>query len=424
MIRHRTARRVDAIASERASASSAQTAPSSRAMDRDCERGRDEFTGTVRQHLSEHSSLLTRDGEDGGRTSGSRTRAIVVSALAIGAAAMLRTAARRGDALENSRVWPRAKYEVSCDGLGEVFSMHGRDTTNLNETERVKLSHDALTYVNGFWRLPSSHHPSHEYLPRLRATPCQLGAFGMNVVFVRDDQHMCDWTMALYAEGTKVRGKYQYGTGTAECVVEEYLPIRPTRCARHERIWYNKVPVVAEIVKRIESGNLSSSLRSKHYFWLDGDILGVTTRNQFGEHFLTVSNLLNEQDQDKFMVPCYVKHGPHGGIVSPIDRTCRWMRHEVIANIFGGSARAVAEFDRKYRQYIDEHVPTASNGGKPTSQRHCSCPSEELILTTMANDKAYADLFTQSTCAHHLRSPYPKTTDEYSWVRDPSAFHH
>jgi hypothetical protein len=321
--------------------------------------------------------------------------------------------------------WAGATYETRCDGvLGDEFAAYANDNATLSETARWKVSKtNGQTYVNGFWRLAESHHPPEQYLRRLRVTPCQLGAFGMNVVFVRDDQSMCDWTMALYEEGAKVRGKYQYGGGTAECIVDDVMPIHPTQCSSHERIWYNKLPVVAEVVKRIESGALSPRLRASHYFWLDGDILGVNCTAfvglncaQFGQHFRTVSNLLKEQDQHKMMVPCYVRHGAR--IVSPIRKDCPWMRHEVKANIFGGSATVIAEFDGKYRQYIDEHVPTVSNGGHPTGQLHCPCPTEEMLLTTMANDKAYADLFTQGSCAHNLREPYRETTGEYSWVRD------
>ena len=409
-------------------------------MDDDRARGAGASDADERQHprdaTSERASLLPREDGDGGRARGRRTRAIAAIAATIAAAVTLGTAARRGRDGDDARAtraselesaltfgadeWAGATYETRCDGvLGDEFAAYANDNATLSETARWKVSKtNGQTYVNGFWRLAESHHPPEAYLPRVRVTACQLGAFGMNVVFVRDDQRMCDWTMALYEEGAKSRGKYQYGGGAAECVVHKAMPIRPTQCSSHERIWHNKLPVVAEVAKRIESGELSPRLRAEHYFWLDGDLLAVNGERGgspgLGSVFHIVSRVLREQDQDKSMVRCY----RHDAVVGSIG-ACPWMRREVLANVFGGSARAVEELHRKYRQYIDEHVPTVSNGGHPTGRLHCPCPTEEAILTTMANDKAYADLFTQASCAHDLREPYKETTGEYSWVRDP-----
>ena len=201
--------------------------------------------------------------------------------------------------------------------------------------------------------------------------------------------------MALYEEGAKSRGKYQYGGGAAECVVHKAMPIRPTQCSSHERIWHNKLPVVAEVAKRIESGELSPRLRAEHYFWLDGDLLAVNGERG-GSPRLRVGV--------PYCVACAQGTGPGqvDGTVLPA-RCGRGGRSALALGCVAKSSPtssevppgAVEELHRKYRQYIDEHVPTVSNGGHPTGRLHCPCPTEEAILTTMANDKAYADLFTQ-----------------------------
>ena len=67
--------------------------------------------------------------------------------------------------------------------------------------------------------------------------------------------------MALYKEGYKERGKYQFGGGNAACIVNDGLEIRPTSCSAHSRIWYNKMTIVADVVKIIQNGGISSNLQ-------------------------------------------------------------------------------------------------------------------------------------------------------------------
>ena len=69
-------------------------------------------------------------------------------------------------------------------------------------------------------------------------------------------------------------------------------------------------------------------------------------------------------------------------------RKCKWMRHEVISNIFGGSASALSRFRNAWIGYLNATVPTNANMGTPTAEKTCNCPSEELLFTTMANDHA------------------------------------
>ena len=415
---------------------------------------------------SERASLLAteeRNEGEGWTTRRLRTvRIIGVSALALGAAAFLGNAAAggfggdggdllfervaKGDgrAELSLAMWNRAKYEVTCKQRANWPLVFDHNKTVLTDEERAKLEQpNGQTYISGFWRLPVSHHPPSWYLPNLQATACQLGAFAMNVVFVRDSQQMCDYSMALYKEGSKERGKYQFGGGNAACIVNDGLEIRPTSCSAHSRIWYNKMTIVADVVKRIQNGGISSNLQSKHYFWLDGDIFSGKA-NRF-PRFRTVLSMLDEEDQDKMMLACYLQdmgnydrkehryrsfpqfwdyartklgsasQEPRLGLVSSVVPGCTWMRHEVIANIFGGSARVIGEFSEKYKQYIDEHVPTVSNHKRPTSGQKCACPSEEQILTTMANDNTYESLFTKRSCAHRLRTPY--NPQRFPWAR-------
>jgi hypothetical protein len=208
--------------------------------------------------------------------------------------------------------------------------------------------------------------------------------------------------------------------------------IHPTKCdSEVYNVWFNKAMVLNEVARRIEVGEISREFKASHYFWMDGDIAhGVIGKiGRFPRLMPVLHAIRNEGAEDKLMVLCYANEndthdawshvalGEHAmdsadevsplGLPTSVPKRCPWMRHEVIANVFGGSRGAIERFAHAWPEYIDDHVPTRRNGGKPHDETGatCSCPSEELLMTSMANDEKYSHHFSSNTCARQLRVP-------------------
>lgn len=311
------------------------------------------------------------------------------------------------------------------------------DQTSMSESERALLRN--VTYVSGFWRLKESHREPLAYLKGLRDTPCETGGFGMNVVFVQDSSKMCNYVMRLYHRGLQDGGKFKFGRGAATCLVmspNEFEDVTPAGCEDDQfelhKIWYNKVGLTQRIAQKIEDGELSGDFKASHYFWLDGDIARgvVGAVGRFPRFAPVLRAIRQEGKEDKMMVQCYASEhksdwsyanvgssfGGSANLGLPASngfRKCKWMRHEVISNIFGGSASALSRFRNAWIGYLNATVPTNANMGTPTAEKTCNCPSEELLFTTMANDDAYRDAFPVATCARTvLRVPFGEQYDE------------
>lgn len=311
------------------------------------------------------------------------------------------------------------------------------DKTSMSEDERALLRN--VTYVSGFWRLKESHREPLAYLKGLKDTPCETGGFGMNVVFVQDSSKMCNYMMRLYHRGLQDGGKFKFGRGVATCLVmspHEFEDVTPVGCEDDQfelhKVWYNKVGLTQRIAQKIEDGELSSDFKASHYFWLDGDIArGVVGAVGRFPRFAPVLRAIREEGkEDKMMVQCYASEHKSDWSYASVGssavgsaslglpdsngfRKCKWMRHEVISNIFGGSASALSRFRSAWIGYLNATVPTNANGGRPTAEKTCQCPSEELLFTTMANDDKYRDAFPVATCARTaLRVPFGEEYDD------------
>lgn len=320
--------------------------------------------------------------------------------------------------LGEANPWNSVHYDVSCE-TADYRQVH--DKTKMSDDDRALLRR--VTYVSGFWRLRSGHRDPQKYIDGLKETPCEAAGFALNVVFVEDSEKMCTYMLKLYREGAKDQGNYTYGAGKATCVVLDpnSWGINPTKCnGEFSHIWYNKVNIVHEVAKKIEAGEISEDFKATHYFWMDGDIahgiVGKIGRFPRLEPVLRV--LKDEGREDKMMVRCYASDtldswsyaatGSQAALGLPASKPnyCPWMRHEVIANIFGGSLSALDSFVKAWPEYINKHVPTEANGGDPRSgDEVCDCPSEEFLMTSMANDQSYMRYYSKNTCARNLREP-------------------
>ncbi len=375
-------------------------------------------------------------------------RAAIVSALALGAVAACAVALggvredpraalsppgavfdRDAARLAGETSWHDVVYDISC---AHADYRNEHDATTISEADRETLA--GVTYVSGFWRLRGSHRDPQKYIDGLKETPCETAGFAMNVVFVEDSAKMCRYVMKLYAAGAKDQGEYKYGAGRATCVVmrQSAWSIQPTKCDSDVYgVWFNKAMVLSEVARQIDAGEISSEFKAQHYFWMDGDIAhGVIGKiGRFPRLMPVLHAIRDEGSEDKLMVLCYANEserhdawshaavgeratlGAHDvsplGLPTPVPRRCPWMRHEVIANVFGGSRDAVDRFAKAWPEYIDNHVPTKSNRGVPydTTGATCACPSEELLMTSMANDGNFSHHFSSNTCARKLREP-------------------
>ena len=200
----------------------------------------------------------------------------------------------------------------------------------------------------------------------------------MNVVFVQDTLQMCETVVGWYDYGRNSTNKLQMlGLARRHCHVEPLteIPVAATQCrgrAAHVDIWLNKVPVFGEVVAKVESGEITSEMNLRRYF--EGASNGGKGVEGEGKFWTTCYNVAQQAPQ------------------------CAWMGHEVIANMFGGSASSIAEYTAGYMAYVNLHVPTQANRGDPL-QRRCACPHEEHVMTGMAGDPAFSHLYGPNSCA-------------------------
>jgi hypothetical protein len=320
------------------------------------------------------------------------TRSLVVSVVAAcGCALAVATAVNTHLARHPRGGGPWPALPQHCDGVN-----YGAEVA-VTDAMRSKLA--GSTFVSGFWRLRKSHHSSWDYATRLRNTACQFGSQGVNVVFVQDSPQMCETVVGWYDYGRNSTNKLQMlGLARRYCHVEPLteIPVAATQCrgrAAPEGIWLNKVPVFGEVVAKVESGEITSEMKSSRYFWLDGDIDIVSTvvGEVLRRYFEGASNGgKGVEGEGKFWTTCYN--------VAQQAPQCAWMGHEVIANMFGGSASSIAEYTAGYTAYVNLHVPTQANRGDPL-QRRCACPHEEHVMTGMAGDPAFSHLYGPNSCA-------------------------
>ena len=301
-------------------------------------------------------------------------------------------ARRRGGA------WPSLPHH--CDDIDYELDLQ------LADAMRSKLAES--TFVGGFWRLRKAQHSSWEYATKLRNTVCKLGSRGVNVVFVEDSPEMCEFINGWYDFGRNSTSELQaLGHGRKYCHVMSLteMPVTATQCRgriSHAGVWLNKVPVFGEVVAKVESGEIASEMKSSRYFWLDGDIdfvpkaIGEQVRERYFEGASNGGK--GVEGEGKFWAWCY-----DPAIVTN-NRQCPWMGREVNANMFGGSASAIAEYAAGYMTYVNLHVPTRANRGRPP-QQHCACPYEEHVMTGMASDPAFSHLYGPNSCARLRREP-------------------
>jgi hypothetical protein len=266
----------------------------------------------------------------------------------------------------------------------------------------------------------------------------------------------------------------QFGRGAARCVVKprEHLTYtNMTECGveQFKRVWINKVPLVNEMANEIEGSESFKDLRSKRYFWLDADIgllqcpdhtaysfcMSIGAPEYYRERvgfppFKWLHETLHrEASEDKMMLNCY-RNEFQGSVAAnattnaedtdvdddnddddsyldspvvgkdvaalakprPAFGTCDDIhRISVIANMFGGSKRAINEYTKGYMHFIDYHIPNTANMGSPQKPIECSCPSEENIMSTMAIYDHYRKLTSDASCAREEHGQvYPVDT--------------
>ena len=328
-------------------------------------------------------------------------RSLVVCVVAACGCALAVTTAVNTHSLARHRRHPRGGgpwpvLAQDCDGVNDGAN----DGAEVAVTDAMRSKLAGSTFVSGFWRLRKSHHSASDYAKRLRSTACRFGSQGVNVVFVQDSPQMCETVVGWYDYGRNSTNKLQMlGLARRHCHVEPLteIPVAATQCRGRvapEDIWLNKVPVFGEVVAKVESGEITSEMKSSRYFWLDGDVDIVSTvvGQVLRRYFEGASNGGGKgvEGEGKFWTTCYD--------VAQQAPQCPWMGHEVIANMFGGSASSIAEYTAGYMAYVNLHVPTQANRGDPL-QRRCACPHEEHVMTGMAGDPAFSHLYGPNSCA-------------------------
>lgn len=246
---------------------------------------------------------------------------------------------------------------------------------------------------------------------------------------------------------------------------ERLMYTNMTSCgeAQFRRVWINKVPLVNEIANHIESVETFKDLRSKRYFWLDADIglLQCPDHTAYGfcmsigapEYYRERvgfppfkwlhETLRHESPEDKMMLNCYRNEykgsiaekaaaaahadtdvddtgdGDGGddadddsyddapraalGELRPAEGNCDDIhRISVIANIFGGSKRAINDYTKGYMRFVNSHIPTSENMGSPARPIECSCPSEENVMSSMAIYDSYRTLTSDVSCSRDV----------------------
>ena len=181
------------------------------------------------------------------------------------------------------------------------------------------------------------------------------------------------------------------------------FPIVMTKCpTTHSKIWLNKVPILSEIVSKVESGAITSEMKGTHYFWLDADvdymaelIEAPLKKKYFGEQ--------GEEAEGKWWTKCYNGTELMPSPV-PVYPKCPWLHLEVMADVFGGPAHEVMECAEAYRTYIDTHFPTKRNRSRPRSSQTCGCAREKHVITTMSRDPKYQHLYSANSSARNWRA--------------------
>ena len=299
--------------------------------------------------------------------------------------------ARRGGG-----AWPTLPQH--CDGVD--FSKDVQFTT----AESARLANS--TFVSGFWRSRHSHHPSLDYALRLRQAACRFGWRKLNVIYVQDSAEMCESLIQWYTAGRNASNNAQLlGRGRVHCEIKPVsaFPIVMTKCpTTHSRIWLNKVPILSEIVSKVESGVITREMKALHYFGLDGDvdymaelIEAPLKKRYFGEQ--------GEEAEGKLWTKCYNGTELMPSPV-PVYSQCPWLRLEVMADVFGGPAHAVMEYAQAYTTYVNAHFPTKRNRSRPPEHQRCVCPREEHVMTTMSRDPNYQHLYSENSCARNWRA--------------------
>ena len=359
------------------------------------------------------------DGARGGRLFANRRRPLSLCAMVIGAVSLLAVSAttwapiryvgdrtmRRGrgrphesrHGSRRGRGLPREswhKLPPHCDGVDM------NTAAPVSDDVRAMLSN--ATYVAGFWRLRRpSHHSAGEYLWGIRETACKYGNAAVNTLFVEDGVDMCDMVTHWYEVGRNVTSVHApLGKGNVHCEVRTMrdFPLTLTQCRKaHVPVWVNKIPIFGEIVEKVHNGEISSKMRASKYFWVDADIgrLPGVIDQEFNQSY----GDRDEDKEDKFWTKCYEPALP---APRRMMQQCRWLHHEVVANIFGGSAESIINYSRGYVQYVNLHVPTRENGQRP-AEVSCPCPTEEQLMTTMSRDPKFEDLYASKSCARNWR---------------------
>jgi len=270
-------------------------------------------------------------------------------------------------------------------------------------TDDVRDLISNATYVAGFWRLRHpSHHTVGEYARGLRETACKYGNRKVNVVFIEDAPDTCRMLMRWYRAGRDATSVHEpLGKGHVHCEVRttKDFPLTMTQCRKaHVPVWVNKIPLFGEIVEKVHRGEISSKMRASKYFWVDADIGRIP--GVIDQEFHQTYGQRGEDEEDKFWTKCYEPALP-APRRTPLG--CGWLRHEVVANIFGGSAESIINYSKGYIRYVNLHVPTAQNGERPAAAVSCPCPTEEELMTTMSRDPKFEHLYGSKSCARRWR---------------------
>ena len=367
---------------------------------------------------TERDRLLShRDGRND--RVGARARAVVAFAFAFAIACAIAIATRASS----------ASLERDAIDLSTCRAF-ANDVENLRQSfdvNAVRALRDA-TWIVGFWDArpgDAHHHPPSLYALGVTRTSCSLGAFGMNVMFVRDSASACAKALEAYEEGKGFRGvgaTPTFGRGVARCTVktlDELMYIKMMNCGNEQfrQIWINKIPLVDEVARNIATMEEFKDLKSSRYFWMDADVglmqchTGMNTydfckaigapayyleRVPFPPFKWAHEAISREGAQDKMMFNCYGNGFSVGGEGRSGDAL---QRHAVLANMFGGSLRAIGDYNLGFTSFITQHIATTANGGAPAKPIASSCTTEENIMSSMAILDGYKALSGTASCA-------------------------
>ena len=335
-------------------------------------------------------------GARGGTLFANRRRPLSLIAMVIGTVSLLAVSTTTWALMRrhHARRDPWHRLPLHCDGVDM------NTAASVSDDVRAMLSN--ATYVAGFWRLQHpSHHKVAEYARGIRDTACKYGNAAVNTLFVEDSVAMCDMVTRWYRVGRKVTSVHApLGKGNVHCEVRtmQDFPLTLTQCQKaHVPVWVNKIPIFGEIVQKVHNGEISSEMRASKYFGVDADIGRIP--GVIDQEFHQTYGERGEDDEDKFWTKCYEPALP---APRRARRQCRWLHHEVVANIFGGSAESIINYTNGYIRYVNLHVPTRENGQRP-AEVSCACPTEEELMTTMSRDPQFEHLYGSKSCARNWR---------------------